>query len=152
MMSAYANDRRYKTVAVEHRFSITLKALPMPITGVIDRIREEDDGALVITDYKTGSPYSNKDLKTNKQLTLYAIACKMSYGEWPGAVEYYFLKTDDRIQVRRGKQHVLDLIQTCRQVLKGMKKGSFRQHCEDKWWCGNICGYGISGLCPVQPQ
>jgi len=146
MIVHYAQGRLGGLVAVEYRFRVNV-GLPVPVTGVIDSVRRESNG-LHVTDYKTGNPYPANQLKNGPQLTLYAVATQLSFGEWPKGVEYYFLKTDQRFPLTRSRKQAKELIDHYRQVLERMKAGEFRHHCEDEWWCRHICGYGIEGGCP----
>lgn len=146
MVVHYARGRLGGLVAVEHRFRVNL-GLPVPVTGIIDAVRRESNG-LHVTDYKTGNPYPMDQMKVMPQLTLYAAAAKLSFGEWPKGVEYYFLKTDQRFPLTRSVKQVKELIKEYRRVLERMKAGEFAHHSEDEWWCRNICGYGIEGGCP----
>lgn len=73
-------DGSQKPVAIEVPFSFfisdqNLRPNGVKIGGRIDRVDQKKDGSIEIIDYKTGKNMpSEKDLLTNLQLTLYALA------------------------------------------------------------------------------
>jgi RecB family exonuclease len=74
------HDGSQKPVAIEVPFSFfvadpTIRPSGVKIGGRIDRVDLRPDGTIEIIDYKTGSNMpSEKELVTNLQLTLYALA------------------------------------------------------------------------------
>jgi DNA helicase-2/ATP-dependent DNA helicase PcrA len=74
------HDGSQKPVAIEVPFSFfvadqNIKPNGVKIGGRIDRVDQRADGSIEIIDYKTGKNVpSEKDLVTNLQLTLYALA------------------------------------------------------------------------------
>lgn len=69
--------------------------------GVIDRIDQGPDGALLVTDYKTGRSAAYAGLAESEpvdggrrlQLPVYGLAARAAYGDRPVTVEYWFTST-----------------------------------------------------------
>ncbi len=66
-------DPSIKPLNLEQLFNIRLTP-SFKIGGKIDRVDETPDGKIEIIDYKTGKRPSEKEIKENLQMTLYALA------------------------------------------------------------------------------
>ncbi len=66
-------DPNIKPFNLEQLFNIRLTP-SLKIGGKIDRVDETPDGKIEIIDYKTGKRPSEKEIKENLQMTLYALA------------------------------------------------------------------------------
>jgi putative RecB family exonuclease len=63
------------------------------IRGILDRIDRRDDGRLVITDYKTGAPPSERYvLPAFFALKIYALLIRRRTGETPAEIRLLYLK------------------------------------------------------------
>lgn len=90
------SDRRL--IGTEIRFEI-----PLPVsingeqqvfTGVIDKLEEDPDGGLIITDYKTFTRSPDADsLVMNTQASLYAKAVQTLYGQLPVKMVWDYIKS-----------------------------------------------------------
>lgn len=147
MIQNYVKIRRPRVVAVEHRFEVQLDGLP-PVVGVIDRVHQDRHGNLMLIDYKTGNPPATLTNSVFNQLTLYAEASRQEFGQWPRRAEYQYLMTGDRIRWVPKKAQLRLLVTRYRKVVEAMRRGKFSRVCDNKWWCQNLCGYGISKQCP----
>jgi CRISPR/Cas system-associated exonuclease Cas4 (RecB family) len=120
-------------------------------TGTIDRIvgdiskREVD-----IEDYKTGHPYTKKELNTNMQATMYSLAFYKMFGFLPKRFIFYFSKykkiktieiTPDFIQ--RGTERILNNYYKMAQNL-------FEPDNSNKFFCKNFCSE--TKFCPLQKK
>ena len=80
MLTAWYNklpDDGYTIIGIEQPFSFTLPDVPLPIIGAIDLLEEDENGTIVITDFKTsGRAYSIHEVDNNFQLTIYDLAIK----------------------------------------------------------------------------
>ena len=74
----------------EERFEINING--KKISGIIDRVDITNNGDLIILDYKTSkSKKSQKELLDDRQLYIYAIACKTLFGKYPKKMGLWFL-------------------------------------------------------------
>jgi superfamily I DNA/RNA helicase/RecB family exonuclease len=96
-------------VAVEHRLRVSLGDIT--ITGQVDRIERDEDGAAIVVDLKTGTRPSDGDLDRNPQLGVYQLAVLLGAFEQlgltePGGAELVHvgkaaLKASVRVQAQR---------------------------------------------------
>ena len=80
------------------------------VRGIIDRLDLDDDGELVVTDYKTGSVPS--EFFENKSLSgvhVYALLCERMLGRRPARVQLYYLSKPEAIIARPTDQSITGL-------------------------------------------
>jgi putative RecB family exonuclease len=65
-------------ISIEEPFKFEIDGLEIPVIGVMDLVEEdEDDGSIVITEYKTAAKaYGLDDVARNFQLTVYQMAAR----------------------------------------------------------------------------
>ena len=74
------------------------------LRGIIDRL-ELRDGALVVTDYKTGrAPSANWELRSLSGVRFYALLCKEVFGRLPAAIRLMYLSTGEIIEATPSEQ------------------------------------------------
>ena len=68
------------------------------LRGVIDRLDLDDDGELVVTDYKTGAvPSEHWEMKSLSGVHIYALLCERMLGRRPVRVQLYYLSRPEAI-------------------------------------------------------
>jgi putative RecB family exonuclease len=91
---------RVRVLGVELRVSATT---PQGVTvrGVIDRLELDDDGELVVTDYKTGSaPNEGWEQRSLAGVHVYALLCERMFGRRPARVQLLYLSGPEKIVTR----------------------------------------------------
>lgn len=68
------------------------------LRGIIDRLERDDDGLLVVTDYKTGRvPSVNHEQGRLEGVHYYALLCERTLGERPDRIQLLYLADSVRI-------------------------------------------------------
>lgn len=84
------DPREIKSEGVEMRVGVTIS--DTPLFGILDRLDRDEDGNLVIVDYKTGSlPNRNYDSQTFANTELYAGLCEEELGERPTKIRLLYV-------------------------------------------------------------
>ena len=138
-------DDNFNVLGIEETFSFNLPGLPVPIIGAMDLI-EEDEGTIIITDFKTSSKaYSVSEIDQNQQMTTYQLGAKANgYADReillridcliktikPKFQQYYTVRTE--LDEKR-------LIKKIFQVWDGISKSVYVPN-DTSWKCKN-CSY-----------
>src|SRR4029079_4910570 len=81
---------RVHTIGVELKLAAELERVTL--RGIIDRLELDDDGELVITDYKTGSTPSERwEQKSLAGVHVYSVLCEHVFGRRPARVQLLYL-------------------------------------------------------------
>lgn len=124
----------------------------LTLRGVIDRLELDDDGGLVVTDYKTGrAPPVNFEQKSLGGVHFYAFLCDRVFGQRPSAVRLMYLKTGETITATPSERSVRFLTTRTRAVWHAVERacttGDFRprqsalcRSCAFQRWCPEFGG------------
>lgn len=120
------------------------------IRGVIDRLELDEDGELVVTDYKTGSvPRASSEQSRMGGVHLYALLCEKVFGRLPSKVQLLYLSGPATIiavptmTTVKGVQQKADAIYKA--VTVACEKGDFRPN------VSALCGWcAFQELCPAK--
>lgn len=143
-------DPSVKPLSLEENFTVPIgKDRFMKIGGKIDRVDDRGDGKIEIIDYKTGRVPSQREVDTDLQLSMYAIAAaevrEPPFGKRADEVQlslYYFdtqqkiSTTRTEVQLTAEKERILDIaseIETSDFRCSGSK---ICENCEYKLFCG----------------
>ena len=67
----------FSIIAIEEPFEFRVPGLPVPVIGIMDLVCQDDDGTVIIIDYKTTSrAYSPEEVDGNFQLSVYHMAAQ----------------------------------------------------------------------------
>lgn len=95
-------------LAVEKEFRLPVAGID--IVGKIDKVERNEEGKLVVTDYKSGSRKPDEwFLRRNLQFTAYYMAAYMIYGEYPELV-WHHLRTGSLIRTTRDEWDIENLV------------------------------------------
>jgi putative RecB family exonuclease len=135
------HDDNTVILAIEEPFSFSIDALPIPIVGVMDLVEEDDQGSIIITDFKTAAKsYTETDVSKNPQLTVYHLASRSNgYGDRNIIMKLDVLIKTKTPQFKRyyTARDTLDEIRAIRkihEVWKGITKGVFIPN-DTSWKC-----------------
>jgi DNA helicase II / ATP-dependent DNA helicase PcrA len=142
---------KVKPIEIEKSFTIVIGGIKF--FGRIDRIDPMDTdgagtGAVEIIDYKTGSLKTQKDVDSDDQVALYAIAVREALGFDPGRLTLYFVEEGQKISTTRTPEQLEEKKKEILGVVEDMKKGKFEakpgMHCK---WCDykEICPHAYKG-------
>ncbi|MGH9134732.1 MAG: RecB family exonuclease [Ilumatobacteraceae bacterium] len=119
----------------------------LSLRGIIDRLELDDDGELVVTDYKTGrAPSANYEQKSLAGVHFYSFLCESVFGRRPRAIRLMYLKSGETITATPSAQSVKFITTRTQAVWKAVERacqtGDFRPRpgalcsgCAFQPWC-----------------
>lgn len=88
-------DEEFDVVGKEKEFNLIIGSAL--VVGYIDLITRDKDGTIRITDYKSGRyEVAQKNIASNLQVGLYALAASIMYPDTPIYAELYYLRSGRR--------------------------------------------------------
>lgn len=141
-------DKKTQIIALEQPFIVPLDTEEhgLKIGGKIDRMDVLPDGTVEIIDYKTGRMPSKREVDTNLQLSMYALAaCEIPgapFGRLPENIKLtlYFFDTNERISTYRTKDQLEAAKEAIRAVARDIETSDFQ--CSHNILC-HSCEYTL---------
>lgn len=139
-----------REIGLEIRLEATFDGLGL--RGIIDRLDRDDDGRLVVTDYKTGrTPAPNHERASLAGVTFYALLCEEVLGQRPDSVRLMYLKSKQTITAEPTDQSLKFLMTRTKAVFAAIERacetGEFRprasglcRSCAFQRWCPEFGG------------
>jgi putative RecB family exonuclease len=138
---------RVRPIGLELRLSVTVGSLSL--RGVIDRLELDENGELVITDYKTGSvPGERHELQRLAGVHMYALMVEQLLGKRPVRVQLLYLLKPEAIIAVPSEQSVNGVARKSQALWKAIEsacaRDDFRPH------PGPLCNYcSYQAYCPA---
>jgi len=119
----------------------------LTLRGIIDRLELDDDGELVVTDYKTGrAPSGNFEQKSLAGVHFYSFLCEALFGKRPAKIRLMYLASGETIETVPSAQSVKFITTRTTAVWSAVERacttGDFRPRqsklcdwCSFKQWC-----------------
>jgi putative RecB family exonuclease len=119
----------------------------LTLRGIIDRLDLDDDGELVVTDYKTGrAPGRQHEQARLSGVHFYSFLCEATLGRRPAAIRLMYLRSGEIITARPTEQSVRFITTRATAVWKAVERacttGEFRprqgplcSYCSFQQWC-----------------
>jgi putative RecB family exonuclease len=119
----------------------------LTVRGIIDRLEFDDDGELVITDYKTGRPPGPKYEQSKMGgVHIYSFLCESVLGKRPAGVRLMYLRTGDVITATPSAESIRFITTRTTAVWKAVaracetdnfqpRQGPLCNSCAFKPWC-----------------
>jgi len=144
------DPRQVRAIGLELRLEASTGALSL--RGIIDRLELDDDGGLIVTDYKTGrAPSPNFEQRRLGGVHFYSFLCESVFGVRPKAIRLMYLSSGETIEARptnRSVQFVTTrtnavfnaVERACRTGDFRARKGPLCDYCSFQQWCPEFGG------------
>lgn len=119
----------------------------LTLRGIIDRLELDEDGELVVTDYKTGrAPSGNYEQKSLAGVHFYSFLCEAVFGKRPAKIRLMYLSSGETIETVPSAQSVKFITTRTAAVWSAVERacttGDFRprqsklcDYCSFQRWC-----------------
>ena len=139
------DPREIRAIGLEVRMAA--KVGDLELRGIIDRLELDDDGELVVTDYKTGrAPSGRFEQKSLAGVHFYSFLCEAVLGRRPSKIRLMYLSSGETIETVPSAQSVRFIDTRTTAVWKAVERacttGDFRPNqsrlcdwCSFRQWC-----------------
>jgi putative RecB family exonuclease len=124
----------------------------LTLRGIIDRLELDENGELIVTDYKTGrAPSPNWERKSLSGLNFYSFLCESLFGKRPAAIRLMYLSSKETITATPSEQSTKFLTTRTTAVWKAVatacerddfrpRQGPLCNYCSYQQWCPEFGG------------
>lgn len=150
------DPRRIREIGLELRLETVIDSAGpdggLTLRGIIDRLELDDDGELVVTDYKTGRAPGPKYVQSSlASMQFYAVLCRAVLGRAPRSLRLMYLKSGEVISATPTDQSMKFLLNRTTAVWRAVERacmtGDFRPNrsglcsgCNYRRWCPEFGG------------
>jgi len=139
------DPRSVREIGLELRLEVEVGGVTL--RGIIDRLELDGDGELVVTDYKTGRPPSERHEQARLSgVHFYAYLCERLFGRRPSRIQLLYLGEPMAIVARPTEQSIRYLPKRAGALWSAIERacsnGQFRErpsglcdYCAYKAWC-----------------
>ena len=132
-----------KILGVEQHFEIPIS--DFILQGFID-LAYEQEGKLVILDWKTAKAYTKKDLEhKQRQPYLYAMWAKNEFGRWPDEIHFYHIRDVKRVVIPFDEKTQRESVDWAVKQVDTIRKAWDFPCKPSEFFCRNICS--VRGSC-----
>jgi putative RecB family exonuclease len=141
------DPRRVRPIGLELRLEGELPS-GVRLRGIIDRLELDDDGELVVTDYKTGTaPSEMWEAKSLAGVHVYSWLCERVFGRRPASIQLLYLSTPERIVARPSDQSLRGVVVKSAAVMQAVRTACERSDFRPR--TGPLCAYcSFREFCP----
>lgn len=141
----------YEILGVEEEFE--LKIDDWTFVGVIDLVFRDEEGRLIIRDYKSKASFKNAEEqhKYARQLYLYALFVKEKYGEYPEELQFLmFRKNRIPLSISFDENDLQEAVSWAKNTVATIRNAfDYPAQCDD-FYGSNLCNFRET--CKLKPR
>jgi len=137
---------KYKILGVEKEFDIEID--DWVFNGIIDLIFEDENGRLIIRDYKSKSSFESKKEKAEyaRQLYLYSLYVKETFGRYPDELQFLMFRKPLTECIAFDEKGVDEAVGWAKQIVSEIREAfDYPPHCncdsKDTFYADNLCNH-----------
>lgn len=132
---------KYKILEVEKQFDIDID--DWTFNGVIDLVYEDEQGRLIVHDYKSKSSFKSKAEQKEyaRQLYLYSLHIKEKYGRYPDILRFMMFRKETAIDIPFKMDGLTEAVNWAKDTVQSIRNcWDFSPSCED-FFGNNLCNH-----------
>ena len=137
----FSGYSKYEILEVEKQFDIDID--DWVFTGIIDLVYRDDNGKLVVQDYKSKSGFKSKKEQAEyaRQLYLYSLHIKEKYGQYPDLLRFMMFRKNKPVDILFNTKGVDEALGWARDTVKEIREcWDFNPSC-DAFYSQNLCNH-----------
>lgn len=140
-LKSFQGYDKYKILGVEQEFSCTVD--DWIFTGIIDLLFEDENGRLIIRDYKSKASFKNEDEKHEylRQLYLYSMFVKEKFGRFPDELQFLMFRKQKTVTVPFSETDYEEAIWWAKNTVDVIRTATeYPPQC-DEFFADNLCNH-----------
>ena len=132
---------KFKILEVEADFSVQID--DWIFTGIMDLLYEDEQGGLIILDYKSKSSFKNKAelYKYARQLYLYCLYVKEKYGKYPSKLKFYTFRKQTQVDIPFNEDDFVEAVVWAKSTVKQIRECTDFSPCCEEFFGANLCNH-----------
>ena len=132
---------KYKILEVEKQFDIDID--DWTFNGVIDLVYEDEQGRLIVHDYKSKSSFKSKAEQKEyaRQLYLYSLHIKEKYGRYPDILRFMMFRKETAVDIPFKMDGLTEAVHWAKNTVQSIRNcWDFSPSCEE-FFGNNLCNH-----------
>lgn len=141
-----------KILGVEEKFDIQID--DWILTGFIDLVLEDENGKLIIQDYKSKKNFKSKAEQAEyaRQLYLYSLWAKEKYGKYPDVLRFMMFRKGLNVDIPFSIESLNESIEWAKSTVHMIRDcWDYEATCDD-FFGNNLCNYRNCCEMKVEPE
>ena len=139
----------YKILGVEEEFEMPID--DWIFVGVIDLVFEDENGRLIVRDYKSKASFKDeKEMrKYARQLYLYSLYVKEKYGKYPDELQFVMFRKNEIVKIDFNTEDLFEAQEWASDTVSIIREAfDYPATCED-FYSANLCNH--REYCTLKP-
>ena len=140
-LETFPGYEKYKILEVETEFELPIE--DWIFTGIMDLLYEDENGRLILLDYKSKSGFKNKEEKHKyaRQLYLYCLYIKEKYGKYPDLMIFWTFRKKKQIEIPFNEDDLLEALNWAKFTVKKIRECKDFSPCCDEFFGNELCNH-----------
>lgn len=151
-LNNFAGYENKKILEVETQFDYDID--DWVFNGVIDLVFEDEDGNLVLQDYKSKGAFKSKKERAEyaRQLYLYSLYVKQKYGKYPDFLRFVMFRKNTVVDIPFDLKGLEEAVGWAKDTVKEIRKcWDYSPSC-DAFFARNLCNHRCYCECKIKKE
>ena len=149
-LKSFGGYDAYKLLGVEEKFQLQID--DWLFVGVIDLVFEDENGRLIIRDYKSKAAFKDDKEKRKyaRQLYLYSLYVKEKYGRYPDELQFLMFRKQNTITIPFNQEDLGEAVKWATDTVRVIREAfDYPPTCE-AFYGDNLCNH--REYCALKPK
>ena len=149
-LKSFQGYDRYKLLGVEDEFKLQID--DWMFVGIIDLVFEDEDGRLIIRDYKSKASFKDENEKNKyaRQLYLYSLYVKEKYGRYPDELQFLMFRKQNTVKIAFEQEKLDEAVKWATDTVRIIREAFDYPPTCDSFYGENLCNH--REYCDLKPK
>jgi hypothetical protein len=149
-LKSFQGYDNYKILGVEEEFKIQID--DWIFVGVIDLVYEDENGRLIVRDYKSKASFKDDKEKAKyaRQLYLYSLYVKEKYGRYPDELQFLMFRKQTTVPIPFDLDKLEEAKKWAADTVRIIREAFDYPHTCDDFYGDNLCNH--REYCDLKPK